>query len=295
MHDIANSLGSTQPFAPEANGVDEDDRYHFNVIKRAIAVIDAADHPLSLDALAEEIGMNAQHFQRVFSKWAGVSPKRYQQYLALDHAKLLLRRQQTTSQTAQTIGLSGTGRLHDLFIRWEAMTPGAFAQGGAGETIGYDFVETPFGDALAMATSRGLCGLAFCSDTGRARAFDDMKARWPHASYTAAPETVRPYVDAALGGGRLDLHVIGAPFQIKVWEALLAIPDGSVATYSDIADAIGNPRAVRAVASSIGKNPISWLIPCHRVLRKNGELGGYHWGQTVKRAILAREAFAKES
>lgn len=267
------------------------DGYHYHVMRRAIEIIDAADSPLALDDLAAQMGMSAAHFQRLFSAWVGVSPKRYQQYLALDHAKRLLTDRMTTLEAAETAGLSGTGRLHDLFLRWEAMSPGEFAKRGEGLQINYGWFTSPFGEVLAMGTERGLCGLAFTEETGRDAAMADMTARWPAAGYHHAPDAVAPWVTAAFGGGgESALHLIGAPFQIKVWEALLSIPSGHVTTYSDIAGAIGHPRAVRAVGTAVGRNPVSWLIPCHRALRKSGGLGGYHWGLTVKRAMLAYES-----
>ena len=270
---------------------DQDDGYHFQVMRRAIEVIDAAEETLSLDDLADEMGMSAAHFQRLFSAWVGVSPKRYAQYLALGHARRMLAERFTTLEAAQAAGLSGSGRLHDLFLRWEAMSPGAFARRGAGLTISYGWFQSPFGEALAMGTGRGLCGLAFASELGRDAAMRDLRARWPEAAYAQDPDAIAPWVLAALRGrGEARLHMIGAPFQIKVWEALLDIPSGHVTTYSEIARAIGNPRAVRAVGTAVGRNPVSLLIPCHRALRKSGALGGYHWGLPVKRAMLAREA-----
>ncbi len=272
-----------------------DTAYHYNVMRRAIALIDEAGEGLTLEALAGEMGMSAAHFQRLFSAWVGVSPKRYQQYLALGHAKEMLAQRFTTLEAAEAAGLSGTGRLHDLFLRWEAMRPGDFARGGAGLTIRYGWFDTPFGEALAMGTERGLCGLAFAAETGRAAAMADMRARWPEAAYREAPEAIAPWVTAAFSGrGEAALHMIGAPFQIKVWEALLNIPSGHVTTYSEIARAIGHPRAVRAVGTAVGRNPVSFLIPCHRALRKSGALGGYHWGLPVKRAILAWESARQE-
>ncbi|MGC9417662.1 MAG: methylated-DNA--[protein]-cysteine S-methyltransferase [Rhodovulum sp.] len=270
---------------------DEDRGYHYDVIRRAIEQIDAAGGAaLSLEALAAEMNMSPAHFQRVFSRWVGVSPKRYQQYLTLGHARALMRERFTTLEAAGTLGLSGAGRLHDLFLRWEAMSPGDYARHGAGLTISYGYFDGPFGDTLAMATDRGLCGLAFTEETGRAAALADMAARWPEATFVEAPDRVAPMIEAAFSRtGEARLHLIGAPFQIKVWEALLAVPSGHVTTYSEIARAIGNPKAVRAVGTAVGRNPISWLIPCHRALRKSGALGGYHWGLPVKRAMLAWE------
>jgi AraC family transcriptional regulator of adaptative response/methylated-DNA-[protein]-cysteine methyltransferase len=265
--------------------------YHYQVVRRALDIIDADGPGLSLDQLAEKIGMSPAHVQRVFSRWAGVSPKRYQQYLALDHAKTLLRERTTTLETAAEVGLSGSGRLHDLFLTWEAMAPGDYARGGAGLTIRWGWFDSPFGPALIMGTDRGICGIGFAAETGPEPAFADLRSRWPQAEFVEDPMALREMADAAFGGsGAARLHLIGAPFQIKVWEALLAIPSGHVTTYSHIAAAVGHPKAARAVGTAVGRNPISWLIPCHRALRKSGGLGGYHWGLPVKRAMLAYEA-----
>ena len=283
---------NTAPITLADKGSDKDaDSYHYHVMRRAIDIIDAADTPLTLEDMAARMGMSAAHFQRLFSAWVGVSPKRYQQYLALDHAKRLLAERMTTLEAAEGAGLSGSGRLHDLFLRWEAMSPGDFARRGAGLAISYGWFASPFGEVLAMGTDKGLCGLAFTQETGRDAAMADMTARWPAARYQEAPDALAEWVNAAFGGGgETALHLIGAPFQIKVWEALLSIPSGHVTTYSDIAGVIGHPRAVRAVGTAVGRNPVSWLIPCHRALRKSGGLGGYHWGLPVKRAMLAYEA-----
>jgi AraC family transcriptional regulator of adaptative response/methylated-DNA-[protein]-cysteine methyltransferase len=274
-----------------------DTAYHFNVVRRAIDIIDAAPAPgPSLEELARALKMSPAHLQRVFSRWVGVSPKRYQQYLTLDHAKRLLADRFTVLDTVAETGLSGGGRLHDLFLRWEAMSPGDYARGGAGLTIRHGWFDSPFGDALAMGTERGLCGLAFASEVGREAAFADMSGRWPNAAYVEDPAALAPWVAAAFGRtGETRLHLIGAPFQIKVWEALLSIPSGQVTTYSEIAGAVGNPRAVRAVGTAVGRNPISWLIPCHRAIRKSGALAGYHWGLPVKRAMLAWETAAEDA
>jgi AraC family transcriptional regulator of adaptative response/methylated-DNA-[protein]-cysteine methyltransferase len=275
----------------------EDQTYHYRVIRRAIDEIDAADSPLTLEALASRMDMSPAHFQRVFSRWVGVSPKRYQQYLALDHARRLLRERFTTLETAQAVGLSGGGRLHDLFLSWEAMAPGTYASGGAGLTIRWGWVDSPFGPALVMGTARGICGMGFAAETGREAVMADLTARWPSARYVEDAAGLRPMAETAFGerDGDLKLALIGAPFQIKVWEALLSIPSGHVTTYSQIAGAIGAPRAVRAVGNAVGRNPMGWLIPCHRALRKSGGLGGYHWGLPVKRAMLAWEAASRDS
>ena len=265
--------------------------YHFQVMRRALDEIDAGGSTLSLDDLASRMGMSPSHFQRIFSQWVGVSPKKYQQYLTLDHARQVLQNRFTTLEAAGEVGLSGTGRLHDLFVSWEAMTPGEFAKGGEGLIVYWGWFDTPFGEALAMGTARGLCGLAFSAETGRDEAIRDLTARWPNALYQENPEAIRSWVETAFGqSGETKLHMIGAPFQIKVWEALLRIPSGHVTTYSELAQSVGHPKAVRAVGTAVGRNPVSFLIPCHRALRKSGALGGYHWGLPVKRAILAWES-----
>ena len=271
--------------------------YHYHVMRRAIALIDASPAPLPLEALAAAMDMSPAHFQRLFTQWAGVSPKRYQQYLALGLARDLLARRHTTLEAADAAGLSGGGRLHDLFLRWEAMSPGDYARGGEGLTIRHGWFDSPFGPALVMGTDRGLCGLGFAAETGPEATMADLCARWPGARFAEDPARLAPWARAAFGQGPGDtpLFLIGAPFQIKVWEALLAIPSGHVTTYGDIARAIGAPRAVRAVGTAVGRNPIGWLIPCHRALRKSGALGGYHWGLPVKRAMLAWEAARAEA
>ncbi|MEP1768045.1 MAG: methylated-DNA--[protein]-cysteine S-methyltransferase [Sulfitobacter sp.] len=270
------------------------DSYHYRVIARAIDMIDQADGPIRLAALADKMGMSAAHFQRVFSTWVGVSPKRYQQYLMLGHAKSLLRAQHTTLDAAHVSGLSGTGRLHDLFVRWEAMSPGDYANGGEGLQIFWGWFECPFGEVLVMGTQKGICGLSLAEGIGKDAAMQDLCARWPAADYSQDAARLRPWVEAAFGlgqdGDTAPLYLMGAPFQIKVWEALLTLEEGQVTTYGALAQSIGNPRAVRAVGTAVGRNPIGYLIPCHRVLRKTGELGGYHWGLPMKRAILGYEA-----
>jgi AraC family transcriptional regulator of adaptative response/methylated-DNA-[protein]-cysteine methyltransferase len=272
-----------------------EDSYYYKLMRRAIDRIDAeGGRELRLEDLAAEMNLSPAHFQRIFSRWAGVSPKRFQQWLTLDHAKRLLAERHTTLETADSVGLSGSGRLHDLFVRWEAMSPGDYARGGAGLTILWGWFDSPFGPALVMGTDRGICGIGFAAETGAEATMADMLARWPSADFVEDPTALRPLADQAFpqagGTATAPLFLIGAPFQIKVWEALLQIPTGHVTTYSDIARAIGHPQAVRAVGTAVGRNPVSWLIPCHRALRKSGGLGGYHWGLPVKRAMLAWEA-----
>ena len=270
-----------------------EDSYYYQLMRRAIDRIDAeGGRELSLQEIATEMNLSPSHFQRVFSRWAGVSPKRFQQWLTLDHAKRLLSERYTTLETADEVGLSGSGRLHDLFVRWEAMSPGEYAAAGDGLEIYWGWFESPFGPALVMGTSKGICGIAFAAEPGAEPAMADMRSRWPRATYIEDVGQLEPMVAAAFRqtDAEVPLYLIGAPFQIKVWEALLTIPTGYVTTYSDIARVIGRPKAVRAVGTAVGRNPVSWLIPCHRALRKSGGLGGYHWGLPVKRAMLAWEA-----
>ncbi|WP_054005484.1 methylated-DNA--[protein]-cysteine S-methyltransferase [Cypionkella psychrotolerans] len=268
--------------------------YHYAVIARALKIIDAGGPGQSLDDLAAQMGMSAAHFQRTFSQWVGVSPKRYQQYLTLDHARRLLADRFTVLETAHAAGLSGGGRLHDLFLTWEAMSPGDYATGGAGLLIRWGYFQTPFGEALVMATDRGICGLGFTEEFGRDWSMNDLTARWPQASYIE-DQSIAPLVNEAMAGRAARLHLIGAPFQLKVWEALLQVPSGHVTTYSELAGAVGHPTAQRAVGTAVGRNPISFLVPCHRALRKSGGLGGYHWGLPVKRAILAWESAREDA
>ena len=273
------------------------DRFQYELMAAALAYLQerADDHP-TLDQVADAIGLSPAHFQKVFSQWVGVSPKRYLQYLTLDHAKRLLAERFTVLDTAYGAGLSSPGRLHDLFVRWEAMSPGEYARKGSGLTINYGWFPSPFGEALAMGTDRGLCGLAFAAEFGRDWAWEDMTRRWPEAQFVHNQQALTEWVEAAFGGtGEVALAPLGAPFQIKVWEALMAIPSGHVTTYSEIAKRIGNPRAVRAVGTAVGRNPVSFLIPCHRAMRRDGGLGGYHWGLPLKRAMMAWEAARRDA
>ena len=279
--------------------MEQSDRYHYHVIRRALDAIDQSPTPLTLDGLAAAMDMSPAHFQRVFSRWVGVSPKRYQQYLRLDHAKTMLAENFTTLATADAVGLSGSGRLHDLFLKWEAMSPGNYAKGGADLHIFWGWFESPFGPSIVMGTDKGICGLGFADEMGADATMHDLLRRWPNATFAENPARLKPWVDTAFGVTPTDdkapLYLIGAPFQLKVWEALLSIPSGHVTSYSDIAQSIGAPRAVRAVGTAVGRNPVSWLIPCHRALRKSGALGGYHWGLPVKRALLAWESAREDT
>jgi AraC family transcriptional regulator of adaptative response/methylated-DNA-[protein]-cysteine methyltransferase len=279
-------------------------QFQYDLMAAALRYIETRrDQQPSLEQVAAAIGLSPAHFQRVFSQWVGVSPKRYLQHLTLDHAKRLLDERFTVLDATYASGLSAPSRLHDLFLRWEAMTPGEYARKGKGLVINWGWFDSPFGEVLAMGTDRGLCGAAFAAEHGRDRTLADMRGRWPAAVFHEDRGAVADWVEAAFGGGpergpercEVALHLIGAPFQIKVWEALMSIPSGHVTTYTEIARRIGNAKAVRAVGTAVGRNPISWLIPCHRALRRDGELGGYHWGLPLKRAMLAYESARLET
>lgn len=274
---------------------DTEHSYHWPLMCRAIDRLDAEDGAdLTLEDIAREMNLSPAHFQRMFSRWVGISPKRFQQYLRLGHARTLLRDRCSTFDTATTLGLSGNARLHDMFLRWEAMSPGDYARQGEGLCIRWGWFDSPFGPALVMGTDRGICGMAFAAETGEQAAMEDLRSRWPKARFLEDPAMLHPWAMAAFGAAPGDaptpVFLIGAPFQLQVWQALLDIPTGHVTTYGDIAQRIGRPKAVRAVGTAVGRNPVSWLIPCHRALRKSGELGGYHWGLKVKRVMLAHES-----
>lgn len=248
-----------------------------------------------LEELAREVDLQPIQLQRVFSRWAGLTPKQFLQALTLDHAKALLADAATVLDTSLEVGLSGSSRLHDLFVTHEAMTPGAYRERGRGLAISYGFHPSPFGTALLMVTDKGLAGLAFCDEGGEDDCLADMTRRWPAAGYLRDATVTAPYAqrifDPSAWQAEQPLRVvfIGSDFEVKVWETLLSIPMGRATTYSHIADRLGNPKASRAVGSAVGRNPISFVVPCHRVLGKGGSLCGYHWGLTRKRAILGWE------
>ncbi len=250
----------------------------------------------SLDTLAGQNGMSAAHLQRLFMRWAGLSPKAFVQALTIDHARKLLRQSVSVLDTAYEVGLSGPGRLHDLFVTHEGMSPGYYKVRGKGLTIRYGFHLCPFGKALLMLTEYGICGLAFADPGQEQASFEDMRRRWPDADYLEDAGATAPIVSRIFDPAKwqaeqpLRIVFIGSDFETKVWETLLRIPMGQATTYSGIASHLGNPKASRAVGSAVGKNPISFVVPCHRVLGKSGSLCGYHWGLTRKQAILGWEA-----
>lgn len=253
------------------------------------------DQP-SLEELAAPLGISAEQLQRLFTRWAGLTPKAFLQALTLDHARVMLKDSASILETALEVGLSGPSRLHDLFVTHEGMSPGAYKTKGAGIAIAYGFHPSPFGLALVMVTDYGLCGLGFSDAQGKDASFADMKRRWPNAQYTEDVTKTGPYADQIFApekwrdGRPLRVTLIGSDFEIRVWETLLKIPMGRAVTYGDIAHSIDKPKAARAVGAAVGRNPISFVVPCHRVIGKSGALTGYHWGLTRKRAILGWEA-----
>ena len=262
-------------------------------IERAIRFIAANfRRQPDLAEVARAVGLSPYHCQRLFRRWAGVSPKRFLQYLTAAHAGTLLRTAQNLLDVAYGSGLSGTGRLHDLMINVHAVTPGQMQQQGAGVTIRYGVQPTPFGECFIALTARGVCALEFLPRGSPAAALADLRRRWPRARLAhdaAATRLIARRIFRRGARPRLDLHLAGTNFQIKVWQALLRIPPGAVASYAEVARAAGRPRAVRAAASAVADNPIAFIIPCHRVIRSSGAIGEYHWGATRKQALLAWE------
>ncbi len=246
----------------------------------------------SLEDVAANIGLSEYHFQRLFSRWAGVSPKRFLQFVTKENAKTLLDRSENLLDTTHQTGLSSLGRLHDLFVNTEAVSPGEYKSRGTGVTIRYGLHPTPFGKCLIAATDRGICHLSFVQ-TSEGDAIDDLVSDWKQATmiedHRSTSPLVEPIFDLGYRGKPLSVHLRGTNFQLKVWEALLQIPVGAVTTYEGIASRIGKPTALRAVGTAIGHNPIAALIPCHRVIRKVGEFGNYRYGTLRKKALLARE------
>ena len=269
----------------------------YDIVRRAIAHIRGhwRQQP-EIEEIAEAAGVTPTELHHLFRRWAGLTPKAFLQALTLNSARELLRSSASVLDASYEVGLSGPGRLHDLFVTHEAMSPGEWKSGAEGVTVSYGFHPSPFGSALVMATERGLCGLAFADYGEEKAALSDMRSRWPRAKHAedsarTAPIAARIF-DKKLWRPDQPLRVvlIGTDFEVRVWETLMRIPMGRATTYSDIAGSIGNPKASRAVGAAVGKNPISFVVPCHRVLGKSGELTGYHWGITRKRAMLGWEA-----
>lgn len=270
----------------------------YELVRRALEIITRHyRRQPSLDELAHALGVSATQLQKTFTRWSGLSPKGFLQAVTLDRARKLLQQEGLPLLDAShEVGLSGPGRLHDLFVTHEAVTPGIFKAKGEGLTIHYGFHACPFGITLVMATDRGLAGMAFCDPGEEAAALADMCGRWPRASYVEDPGITGRYAVDAFDPGRwnpkdpLRVVLIGTDFQIRVWEALLDIPLGAAMTYGSIARRLGKPSASRAVGAAVGRNPISFVVPCHRAVGSTGALTGYHWGVTRKRAMLGWEA-----
>lgn len=269
----------------------------YYLIEQAIRFIESnVSRQPDLEEVAAAVGMSEFHFQRTFTRWAGISPKRFLQFLTKEHAKELLAQSKNLLDTTHQVGLSSLGRLHDLFVATEAMTPGEYKTRGAGVTIRYGIHPTPFGKCLIAITERGICHLGFVI-TSEGDAIDKLVAQWRQArmieDYKVTAPLIAPIFDLGQRGGQpLAIHLRGTNFQIKVWEALLQIPQGAVTSYEQIAARIGKPSAVRAVGTAIGHNPIAVLIPCHRVLRKDGDFGNYRYGSARKKALLGWETLA---
>lgn len=282
------------------------DSRDFGRIAKAIRFID--DHfreQPRLTTIAAHAGLSEFHFNRLFRRWAGLTPKQYLAFVTGQEARGALSTQPSVLDAAYSIGLSGPGRLHDLIVTLDAVTPGELKSLGRGITIRYGFTQTPFGDALLASTARGLCHLAFVDPGNREKTLDEVKARWQNAEFVrddahALEFAIRIWANRiggsqSPGNNRLSLNVAGTNFQLKVWQAVLDLGTQAHTTYSALAAAIGAQSSARAVSNAVGANPVGWLIPCHTVLRRNGTLGGYHWGEDRKRAILAWESVAAKT
>ncbi|MGL6573033.1 bifunctional transcriptional activator/DNA repair enzyme AdaA [Aeromonas hydrophila] len=249
----------------------------------------------TLDEIAAHVHLSPFHFQRLFSRWAGVTPKRYLQVLTLERAKVLLQESRPLLEVADTLGLSSGSRLYDHFVQLEAVTPGEYKQRGAGLVIDHGVHDTPFGQAFVALTPRGVCNFSFLDDQAPQTPLSALAQSWPEAELREAPSRTQGVIHTMFDSSKapdrpISLHVSGTNFQISVWRALLQIPPAKVVSYAQVANAVGNPKAARAVGLAVGANPVALMIPCHRVIQQNGRLGGYHWGETRKQAIHVWEA-----
>ncbi len=270
--------------------------HDYQRIEQAIRFLQASyRRQPDLGEVARSAHLSEYHFQRLFTRWVGISPKRFLQYLTVEHAKGVLRESRSLLDATFESGLSSPGRLHDLFVTIEAMTPGEFKKSGEGLTIEYGLHPTPFGECLLGITDRGICALFFVQGNNRKEVVRELHVRWPGAHFVEASRDTRPYIEKIFGADSsaqrapLPLVLKGTNFQIKVWEALLRIPAGHVLSYEDIARQIGQPKASRAVGNAVAKNPISYIVPCHRVIQSIGITGNYRWGPARKKAILGWE------
>jgi AraC family transcriptional regulator of adaptative response/methylated-DNA-[protein]-cysteine methyltransferase len=291
------SISAAFETAPDVRPRMPEVKNDYDIVRRAIEFISEnwRDQP-SLDRIAAKVGMQPLSLQRLFTRWAGLTPKGFLQAVTLDHARTLLDDSASILDTTYELGLSGPGRLHDLFVTHDAMTPGDYKARGEGTVMRWGFHPSTFGQALIIVTERGLAGLAFADAGGEEAVLADMKARWPRATYVEDEAATAPFVLRIFdpktwrSDQPLRITMIGSDFELRVWDTLLKLPLGRATTYSDIANHIGRPGAARAVGAAVGKNPISFVVPCHRVLGKGGGLCGYHWGLTRKRAIIGWEA-----
>ena len=292
MLDLAEAIKTQPMLPPEGEAAGDYER-----VRRVIAFISQRwrDQP-SLEAIADAAGVTTTHLHHLFRRWAGLTPKAFLQAITLDNAKALLADKASVLDAAYAVGLSGPGRLHDLFVVHEAMTPGDYKAKGRGLTMRYGFHPSPFGEAILVATDRGLAGLGFVDDGERTLALRDMVSRWPNASFVEDQAATAPLAgrifdpDAWRQERPLRVVLIGTDFEVRIWETLLRIPLGRASTYASIAERIGAPKAARAVGAAVGRNPISFVVPCHRVLGRTGALTGYHWGLTRKQAMLGWES-----
>lgn len=252
-----------------------------------------------LKEVAAQVHLSPHHFQRLFTEWAGVSPKKFLQFLTVDYLKQRIQNSQNVAQLAEMAGLSSPSRVYDLFVNIEGVTPATFKNKGFGLVIYYGYHDTPFGNCFLAATEKGICGITFLQGTNQEEEFILFTKKWNFATLVKDVVFTQPFIDqifhaSASNNQKIQVLVQGTPFQIKVWEALLQIPEGNLTTYQHIAQRINKPKAVRAVGTAIGKNPIGYLIPCHRVIRKEGKLGHYRWGSGRKKAIIGWEMAKKE-
>ncbi len=282
---------------PGRNIMRADSGSDYETVRQAIEYMSKRfrDQP-GAEEIAYAVGSSPRALTDLFRRWCGLTPKEFLSAVTLDHARRVLKETPSVMEATYELGLSGPGRLHDLFVVHEAMSPGEWKNGGASLEITYGFHTSPFGRALVMTTPRGLCGLAFADGDGDRATLDDMRSRWPNARFnensSATKIHARRIFDASKWQRETPLRIvlIGTDFEVRVWEQLLTIPMGCASTYSAVATKIGKPKASRAVGAAIGKNPISFVVPCHRVVGKSGALTGYHWGLTRKRAMLGWEA-----
>lgn len=268
-------------------------------IERAIDYIGRNfKHQPSLDQMARSVHLSKFHFNRVFKRWTGISPNRFLQFLTLDYTKEQLANSRSLLSTALSAGLSGPSRLHDLFVTFEAMTPGQFKQRGEGLQIVYGFSHCPFGELMIATTERGICRISFLEKENRSEMINQLYSSWPRAEFIENQNHIQAITQRIFekqisdAPHRLHLHVKGTNFQVNVWQALLTIPSGRLVSYQDIAIGLGKPNAVRAVASAVAVNPVAYLIPCHRVIAKTGKIHKYRWGATRKIAMIGWEAAA---